>query len=191
MVRSRSGAPPYEKAAFSLSVPWPGILTFRSRGIDISAIAFFDASSRIRIIVSERCPAFASRAPLARLSEPIRRSVCGLPGSALARASFGSFRLPLPNAFAIRSTWWMPSTVVALALATITTIAPTRKRFQMPRLSGRSGNAQVGGAAPLRNRVDVVHERALVVHERLDRDPLVRAVVAGARGAELDAGSAG
>src|SRR3954471_20264161 len=84
----------------------------------------------------------------------------------------------------------MPSTVVALALATIITIAPSRKRFQMPRLSGRSGNAQVGGAEPLRDRVHEVDERCLVAHERVERDPLVGPVVTGAHRAELDAGSA-
>src|SRR3954451_3143410 len=163
--------------------------TFRSRGSDISAIAFFDASSRIRIIVSERCPAPASRAPLARLSDPIRSTVCGLPGWAWA-SSLSTCRSPW-NAAEMRSTWWMPSTVVALALAAIITSAPTRKRFQIPRLSGRSGNAQVGGAEPLRDRVDEFDERAPVAHQRVDRDPFVGAVVAAADRAELDAGGAG
>src|SRR4051812_13202060 len=81
----------------------------------------------------------------------------------------------------------MPSTVVALALATIMTSAPSRRRFQMPRLSGRSGNAQVGGAEALRDRVHEIDERLLVVHERVDRYPLVGAVVPGADRAELDA----
>src|SRR3954452_7104624 len=159
--------------------------TFRSRGSDISAIAFFDASSRIRIIVSERAPPPASRAPFARLSEPIRSTVCGWPGSACA-SGLSTWMLPW-KALAMRSTWWMPSTVVALALARIMTSAPSRKRFQIPRLSGRSGNAQVGGAEPLRDRVDEVDERLAVVTERLDRDPLVGAVVARADRPELDA----
>src|SRR3954454_16394106 len=85
----------------------------------------------------------------------------------------------------------MPSTVVALALATIMTSAPSRRRFQMPRLSGRSGNAQVGGAEALRDRVHEVDERLPVVHERVDRDPLVGAVVARADRPVLDARGAG
>ncbi len=36
------------------SVPWPGIWTLRSRGIDITAVAPFEGSRRTRIIVSER-----------------------------------------------------------------------------------------------------------------------------------------
>src|SRR3954467_6637881 len=87
----------------------------------------------------------------------------------------------------MRSTWWIPSTVVALALAVIMTSAPSRKRFQIPRLSGRSGNAQVGGAEPLRDRFDEVDERALVADERGDRHPLLPPVVAGADRSELDA----
>src|SRR4051794_26323286 len=67
------------------------------------------------------------------------------------------------------------------------TAAPIRKRFQIPRLSGRSGNAEVGGAEPLRDRVHEVDQRLPVALERLDRDPLVGAVVAGAGGPELDA----
>src|SRR4051794_31625775 len=84
----------------------------------------------------------------------------------------------------------MPSTVVALALATTITSAPSRKRFQIPRRSGRSGNMQGGGPEPLRDRVDEVDERALVANQRVDRDPFLGAVVARADGAELDAGSA-
>src|SRR4051794_20500541 len=87
----------------------------------------------------------------------------------------------------MRSTWWMPRTVVALALATIMTTAPTRKRLQIPRRSGRSGNMQVGGAEPHRDRVHEVDERAPVPGERVDRDPFLGSVVAGADRAELDA----
>src|SRR3954468_16508731 len=87
----------------------------------------------------------------------------------------------------MRSTWWIPSTVVALALAVIMTSAPSRKRFQIPRLSGRSGNAQVGGAEPLRDRLDEVDERLPVALERRDRDPFLGPVVAAADRTELDA----
>jgi hypothetical protein len=86
IVWSASFGPPSAYAMLSLSTPWPGIRTLRSRGSDSSAIASFFGSSRIRIIVSERTPepSCASREVLARRSEPISRIVCGLPGGASA-----------------------------------------------------------------------------------------------------------
>src|SRR4051794_29422535 len=162
--------------------------TLRSRGIDMSAIAFFDASSRIRIIVSERAPALASRACFARLSEPTRSSVWGLPGSAWARRS-RTGRSPW-IALAMRSTWWMPAITVVAPQATITTSAPSRERFQIPRRSGSSGNAKVAGAQPHRDRVHELDERAAVALERRDRHPLLGAVVTAADRPELDAGRA-
>jgi hypothetical protein len=83
-VRSVSLMPPYENAALSLSVPWPGISTLRSRGSDSSAVASRAGSSRTRITVSERAPPPPSRAVSARLSEPTIMIVCGLPVSASA-----------------------------------------------------------------------------------------------------------
>src|SRR3954469_25534481 len=165
--------------------------TFRSRGSDISAIAPRSGSSRMRIIVSDRLPepSSASRALLARLSEPISRIVCGLPGA--ASASLRPVRSPV-NARAIRSTWLKPTTMAVAAAVTILSAPPIRKRFQIEFLSGRSGNAQVRcGAEPLRDRVDEVDERLAVLGQRGDRDPLLRAVVTAAAWAELDPRHAG
>ena len=53
-VRTASRGPPSAKAVLILPVPWPGISTFRSRGIDITAVAFLSGSRRTTIIVSER-----------------------------------------------------------------------------------------------------------------------------------------
>src|SRR3954465_7700227 len=151
--------------------------TLRSRGIDMSASAFFDASRRIRIIVSERRPALASRAPFARLSEPIKSTVWGLPGGAFARIPGGSRTFPW-KADEMRSTWWMPATTVETPHAITTKSAPTRERFQIPRRWGSSpsGNAQVCGAEPLRDRVHELDQREAVALERRDRAPLPRDV---------------
>ena len=54
-----SFGPPSEYAALILSTPWPGIVALRSRGIDMTAVAFFSGSSRMSIIVSDRAPSAA------------------------------------------------------------------------------------------------------------------------------------
>ena len=53
-VRAARRAPPIWKAALILSGPWPGIFTFRSRGIDSTAIRFVSGSTRTSRIVSDR-----------------------------------------------------------------------------------------------------------------------------------------
>ena len=54
IVCSVSLAPPSVYAWLILPTPWPGMWTFRSRGIDMSAVARFDGSRRTSIRVSER-----------------------------------------------------------------------------------------------------------------------------------------
>ena len=74
-VRIRSGGPPKANAALILFVPWPGMGTFRSRGIESIEIRCLDGSVRTSRIESDRAPAIAF-AP--RLSEPMIRLIWGL-----------------------------------------------------------------------------------------------------------------
>ena len=53
-VRTDSRGPPIANAVLILPAPCPGISTFRSRGIDMIAVAFLSGSRRTTIIVSER-----------------------------------------------------------------------------------------------------------------------------------------
>ena len=53
-VATISGGPPKENAALILLVPWPGIGTQESRGIETTQAAFLAASMCTSIIVSVR-----------------------------------------------------------------------------------------------------------------------------------------
>ena len=119
--------------------PWPGMLTLRSRGIESSAVAFFDGSSLIRMIVSERWPPPYPDAPFTRASEPISMIVCGLPGAAVERSDWPSTSPgDSLNALTTRLTSWKAATDVAPAAATTTKNAPRRMRFQSPPPLGKS-----------------------------------------------------
>ncbi len=130
-VRTESRGPPRAYAVLILPVPWPGISTFRSRGIDITAVAFFSGSSRTTIIVSERTGVpFSS--PYRR-SEPSTRIVCGPPGST-------SSSTDLMPGIGVDSFWKTAivsctcsrtALATAVALSSITMTAPIRKRFHM------------------------------------------------------------
>ena len=74
-VRMSSGGPPKAKAALILFVSWPGMGTFRSRGIESIEIRCLEGSVRTSRIESDRAPEIAF-AP--RLSEPMIRLICGL-----------------------------------------------------------------------------------------------------------------
>src|SRR5947208_17039621 len=106
------------------------MLTLRSRGIDSSAVAFFDGSSLIRMIVSERWPPPYPDAPFTRASEPISMIVCGLPGAAVERSDWPSTRPgDALNALTTRLTAWTAATDGAPAPATHTRDAPRMTRF--------------------------------------------------------------
>src|SRR5436305_6295737 len=163
--------------------------TFRSRGMDISAVARFDGSSRTSIIVSDLAPARKSAAPGARWSAPIRRTVWGLPLSACARSLGRLIVLPCLNALTTLSISWNAATPVAEADASMTSTAPTRYRFQRPRRS--SSNAQVALSHGLGQRGHELDQGLAVVGERLDRNPLLGPVMAAAHRPELHRRHAG
>ena len=75
-----SASSPIANAALSLSRPWPGMSTSRSRGSDIIAVAPGFGSRRMRIIVSDRVGLCCSMS-IFRRSSPMTRIVCGLPGA--------------------------------------------------------------------------------------------------------------
>ena len=74
-VRMSSGGPPKANAALILFGLWPGIGTFRSRGIESIEIRCLEGSVRTSRIESDRAPEMAF-AP--RLSEPMIRLIWGL-----------------------------------------------------------------------------------------------------------------
>src|SRR4051812_42742611 len=115
--------------------------------------------------------------------------VCGLPVSACASSFGSSIVLPCLKAFTTLSISWNAATPVADAAASTTSAAPIASRPQMPRRS--SGNAEVALPERLRERAHELHEGLAVLRERLDRDPLVGAVVTAAYRPELHGGHAG
>src|SRR4051794_2020414 len=157
--------------------------TLRSRGSDSRAVARFDGSRRISIIVSESglpiAPRRTSTAFFERLSEPISRIVCGLPASAsVMTSSIPLIFFVFLKASTTLSTSCQPATAVADADATMMISAPTRKRLNTPGPVYESGNAQLRRVlrAPFADQVHEVHERLPVSHERSHRYPLFGAV---------------
>src|SRR3954447_22001987 len=164
------------------------MVTFRSRGSDMSAVARLCGSRRTSIIVSERPPVpliRASRELLARWSEPMSRIVWGLPESACA----STLSRPLifwlwRNAVTTRFTSLKDATATAVAEAAAISSVPISSFFQMPCFC--SSNAEVPRPEALRDHDGEVDERTAVALERRDRDPLLGPVVATADRAELD-----
>src|SRR4051794_30417127 len=198
IVRTVRRAPPIEYAALSLSVPWPGISTFRSRGIDNSAVARFDGSSRMSIIVSDSglpiAPRRTSIAFFERLSEPMSRIVWGLPADAsVITSSMPAMCFVCWNAFTTLSTSCQPATAVAEADAHTMINAPSRKRLNTPGPAYDSGNAELRRVlgTPFAHDPHEVHECLAVALERRHRHPFLRSVMARALGAELDTRHAG
>src|ERR1044072_5596143 len=74
--------PPISNAALILFSPWPGMSTFRSRGIDMTVTAEASASARASRIVSDR-GGLLRAAPM-RLSEPSTMNVRGPPGGGVS-----------------------------------------------------------------------------------------------------------
>ena len=94
MVCTMSVGPPKLNAALTLFLPWPGISTQLSRGIEVTEAVFRSAVRCRTMIASVRwAPAFQSAGLPAetRLSEPSRRMFAASPatGSTVARALFG------------------------------------------------------------------------------------------------------
>src|SRR2546421_15893 len=113
------------------------MLTLRSRGIDSSAVAFFDGSSLISMIVSERWPPPYPDAPFTRASEPISMIVCGLPGAAVERSVWPSTRPgDSLNALTTRLTSWKAATDVAPAARDARGGPPLRPRGRELRPAG-------------------------------------------------------
>ena len=131
IVRSVSASSPIENAVLSLSRPWPGMSTSRSRGSDIIVVAPFLGSSRTRIIVSERVglPCLTS---ILRRSSPMTRIVCGRPGatsssSASTAGASGTLSSLMIEATSLTSSSTAEATVAAESVKMTT--APTAKRF--------------------------------------------------------------
>src|SRR4051794_16768407 len=181
--------PPSAYAALILSVTVPRrvrMLTFRSRGIDMTAVAPRCGSSRTRSIVSERA-GFFSLMSWKRRSEPSTRIVCGRPGSTLSSAPSmpGIGALSLLTMRISWSTSSRPAEATVAAEKAKMRNAPSAARFSRPR-PGRGGFASSGapfeareGTAGRRRSADPgrrprqrehlrVRERA---HERV-RDPV-------------------
>jgi hypothetical protein len=109
------------------------MLTFRSRGSDMIAVASLLGSRRTSMIVSERAPLAPSAFFFGRRSEPRMRIVCGLPGSVVASVFLPSFNSGFSSsAFTILSTSWKAATEVAAAAANTTRNPPISRRFQRP-----------------------------------------------------------
>src|SRR3954447_5246404 len=129
-------------------MPWPGIVTRRSRGIESTVVALDFGSSRTSIIVSDRA---SPRASPWRRSEPTSSSVCGLPAG-------GGVIVPRWNVSVCpkrcRSsemcfTCTMPMPTVAPAIeSTITAPAITNpRRMRADARGARSGDASIHNQA--------------------------------------------
>src|SRR5918992_5066562 len=104
--------------------------------------------------------------------------VCGLPASAFWSSS-SSWRVwPRLNASTTESSSSNAATPVADAEASTISSAPRTYRRKIPRLG--SGNAEVPLPGCLGQVAHEGDESAAVALQRLDRDPLLRAVVAAA-----------
>src|SRR6185295_5838364 len=149
IVRSVSASSPIENAALSLSRPWPGMSTIRSRGSDIIAVAPLFGSSRTRIIVSDRVglPCCTS---ILRRSSPMTRIVCGLPGATscscertcTASGTLSSLMIELTSP---TSSSTADATVAADSVKMTT--APTAKRLssEKPERPGSYGSGNTSG----------------------------------------------
>src|SRR4051794_10905842 len=117
--------------------------------------------------------------------------VCGLPAPAVASSLPTLIFGPWVNAFTTRLTSWKAATEVAPAVATTIRNAPSRKRFQSPCPRGfSSGNAKVSRGLAGGYQVYKLHDGPAVARQGRNRHPLLRPVVAGALGPELDRGGA-
>ena len=124
--------------------------------------------------------------------------VCGLPTSASASSPPEVEARALLSAFDDVSTSFSAATEVAVAAAhdheqgADQVALPERPaRRGRPRVRRLRQAARRGPTRVRPSRLDEVDERLAVALERVDRDPLLGAVVAAARRAELDRGDAG
>jgi len=111
-----------------LEMPKPGMLTWRSRGIDMTLIVEELELRRTSSMVS----VFDMRnGSPARWSDPISKIVCGCPG--LGSCSWGTL---MPGLIEMSptsvETWSRPATAVVAAVAPIITTAASTKRHAVP-----------------------------------------------------------
>jgi hypothetical protein len=121
--------------------------TFRSRGTDMTAVAFLFGSSRTSIIVSDRAFALSLRSTQ-RWSEPSTRIVCGLPACTSSRMFFTPRIGVVSRRNASTDCLTSSSSDVATAPAASTTIAnaPSRKRRAIAQPACRGGRSASGRA---------------------------------------------
>ena len=112
----------------NLLIPYPGMFTLRSRGIDIIAIRDWSGSRRSSIVVSERP---GSPGVPARLSEPRIRMFCGpLEGTSSSGLSCLCSLSPCPSASAMSLRYSRIVEEVAAATAAMITKEASEKRHQ-------------------------------------------------------------
>ena len=193
--------PPSSNALLILPLPWPGISTLRSRGIDITAIESLSGSARASRIVSDRGgllgvdalalvgPEHHERARAARVGD-VELGHVDVRAAGLADRLEDVLHLAQHRGRdGGRGQHHHQHAREQRAQRHLHAHArrPVTRRFHAtPPSTARSG----GAPPPSRMRARL-HQQLAVARERPDRDPLLRPVVAGARGPELDGRDAG